>query len=241
MKANEKLYEGLGWVRPELLAEAVEAQPVRQPRRWVRWGMAAAACLVLAGAALIPTLERPQTAQQQNPASDPPTSAVIGEEPGNVLVVNEGEAALGDLDVKIDGVVVLQEQGTFQKFRDCLGVDWSDFSARLPQGWTWGEGYCLLTPHEDGTYQFHDFLLECTAPGGGTAQVALCPTEEPLRDWLLLDEDPEKSLVNGVSLVICGMGDMYLTQFAHDGLYYDVSTQGISLEELEALLSGLLV
>ncbi len=209
----------------------------RQPRRW-----AAAACLVLA--ALVGLRYLNQSLDRNLPLV---ITAPDGE---NQIVVNQADSlGSADLDVqyafysKLPHDVRVQAEASFA---NAVGISYEALTARIPEGWKQTSFYALLAPEpeeagsEDRVYALHDYVLEYETAAGGSATIALSALEAPLRDWFILCEDPETSEINGVALTIYGYEDLYLTQFSYENVYWDIKTQGISLEELEALFSGLL-
>ena len=236
---KEALAELLGDVDPGYVEQAGRRKRrlFRHPRRW-----AAAACLVLAALAGLRCFWLSLN-------HDAPL-VITGPDGENRIVVNQaGSLISADLDVQFEwydklpyGVWVQVEAA----FADITGVSYEDFTARVPEDWEQA-GFCArLAPEpgeagsEDRTYVLHDYLLDYETGSGGNVTIALSAKEAPLRDCFLSCEDPETSEIGGVSLTIYGYEDLYLTEFFYKNLYYDVEARGISPEELESLLSGLL-
>lgn len=53
--------------------------------------------------------------------------------------------------------------------------------------------------------------------------------------------DPLASRINGIPVVIVQIqGDYYWTRFSYQGVYYDLETSNLSLDQLEELLVGII-
>lgn len=241
MKAEEFALV-LGGIREEYLAEAEDFRRGRKPG-WGRWA-ALAACLGLlaAGAWLSPggTAAGPGGTSGAEVSASGSGSAA----PGNRLVVNEAEGALGlDMDVRIrsyDGLSETERAAVMGEFAEATGLDYDGLLGRIPAAFA-GEGFLSVdAPAGAGAYAPHDYVFTFRTEEGGAARVAVCAGGEPLRDCFLLREEPETSRVGGEDVVICGDGGRYVARFTHGGVGYDVETKAVSLAELEELLEGLL-
>lgn len=133
------------------------------------------------------------------------------------------------------------------QFAQAAGVKGEEFYPALQERFTIASYYVLWvrSSRESETYDLaHDHCLELQTESGGTATVRVSREGWPLRCCLLLDEDPQLSTVNGVELVIHGMnlidGASFFTRFEHEGVYYDIETNGIPQRDLQYLLETLI-
>lgn len=241
MKAEE-FAQVLGGIREEYLAEAEGFRRGRKPG-WGRWA-ALAACLGLlaAGAWLAPG--GIATGPGGTSGAEVSVSGNGSAAPGNRLVVNEAESILGlDMDVRIrsyGGLSEAERAAVMEEFAEATGLDYETLLGRIPAAFAGEDFLSVDAPAGAGTYAPHDYVFTFRTEDGGTARVAVCAGGEPLRDCLLLCEDPEISQVGGEDVVICGDGGRYMAQFTHEGVGYDVEAKAVSLAELEELLEGLM-
>ena len=133
------------------------------------------------------------------------------------------------------------------QFAQAAGVNGDEFYPALQERFTIDSYYVLWvrSSRESETYDLaHDHCLELQTGSGGTATLSVSREGWPLRCCLLLDEDPLLSTVQGVEMVIHGMKlpdrTAFFTRFEHDGVWYDIETEGISEEELYHLLETLI-
>ena len=52
-------------------------------------------------------------------------------------------------------------------------------------------------------------------------------------------DNPEQSEINGISVVVYGYRNSFMVQFSYKNVNYDIETNGITPEELHALLTGI--
>lgn len=227
---KEELCDVLGDINETYVKEA-RITPKVKKSGWMKWG-AIAACFVLVLAVAIPQLRRQPPNQQDNP-----------------LFVNKADSmASVDMDVQFTYYDKLPQdvwKSVLEEFDAFTGISYDEFVAELPDEWELSEFYSASTRgYKDGElsdeYSLHDYVFEVQTDNGGSATIALCSFEDPLRDCFIESEDPKESVINGTSLVIYGYADCYMVQFSYQNVNYDIETQNITLDELENLLRGIL-
>ncbi len=231
---NEKFYEVLGGMDENYVKEAGEHRK-RKPV-WPKW-CAAAACLCLA---VLGLWFAGQRADGRTPGG------VVPQPEGGKLVVNAVEnMANADMDVQISHYSDLppaEWQTVTQAFEDAIGTSYADFVEKLPADWQQTAFYSVDAPAEPkgAAYIPHDYVFALRTASGGSAEIALCAGEAPLRDCFFVCDAPKQSEIGGTAVTVYGVRDTLFAEFTCDAVYYDVETHGVSAEELENLLTGLL-
>lgn len=167
----------------------------------------------------------------------------------NLLKVNKADDLLiGDMDVEY----TLYEKSQYdawekalEDFYEFTGISYDDFIAKIPNTWENSSFYSLSARDykNDGAndeYRLHDYVFDYKTEDGKEAAIAICSFETPLRDYFVECDNPEQSEINGVPLVIYGYEQLYMVQFSYNNLNYDIQARGVTLEELEELLSAIL-
>lgn len=247
------LSETLNLLSDDLLLEADRAREVsvkKRPtlRRWA--GLAACLCLLAVGAAallprLSPAVPGPST---DDPISSPGTTAPEAEVK---LRINKlSGMGVADMDLKVEHYDKLPYdvwQMVLAEFHENTGIPYEDFTARFPEGWQRTNfSSHMIRSYKDGVRSeeydtLHDYVFTLENGDGGSATVAICSYEMPLRDCFFISENPKESTVNGTTLVIHGDSNLYMTSFSHGELYYDIELSGVSKSELEEFLVALIV
>ncbi len=182
---------------------------------------------------------------QKNGTSDIPNMPPLE----NNLNINQLEGlTTADMDVQCNMYDQLSKQdlqAVLNQFQEFAGMSYEDFTSKICDIWEISSFYSLSAPDyinagQKGEYSLHDYVFELDSNNGGTATVALCSFEKPLRDIIIDNDDPKQSVINGVPLVIYGFEAYYMVQFSYDNLYYDIETNDIALKELENLLSSII-
>lgn len=255
---KEDFFEVLGELDDDIVKGA--KAPVKRKANWKAWGaMAACLCLAVIGALVIqnPIREPDMETISPPPDHDPEINTVSSEgDPKesvpvktNFLVVNELESlSMADMDVKYVFYEKLPYHvwcAILEDFREYTGVSYEDFTARIPDAWEYVNFYSLaIRGYKDADlsdeYRLHDYVFDFRTAGGGEARIALCSAEQPLRDCIIVCDNPKQSEINGVPVVIHGINDLFIAGFIYEDVHYDIETRGIGLEELEELLSGVL-
>lgn len=173
----------------------------------------------------------------------------------NIYVNNVGESLSGslacDIDLqyeayksKIDGVLQLVDAAKYEEFLKNTGMSWSNFSAKLPKGFDLQEMYALYVTYRPGSGEyntFHDYVLRLKdTQSDAELTLAMSPLEKPLRDCIYLCDDPVYSEINGVKLAIIGDDYNYYTIFEYNGIWYDIETYSISLEDFVIFLNSII-
>lgn len=226
---KEELCEVLGDISEKHIAEAGADRKAGKPA-WLKWSAAAAClCLVVLGAFAVRRLGTPGTGIEPPEASQ--------------LVINEVEqtAAL-DMDVRISHCSALSStewESVMKAFESAVGFSYAEFLEKLPAGRRDTAFYSVDVPvsPKSAVYRPHDYVFEFQTESGGSVKIAICAAEEPIRDCFFVCDDPKESEINGTAAVIYGIQDSFWVQFAYAGVNYDMETCGISLKELEDLLT----
>lgn len=255
---GEELLEKMTFVDVKLI-EAADVRPKRKERRWIKWAAAAACfmCVLAAGSWV-----RQNLLPEKGSASEPHPGDYNCNADYNGYV-SEGEKAGGSPEAveksqiiinEVDGAYWSEEDmdvrflydGLPQAFEDSIGIGYESFLKRVPDIFLLDSFYGLASRgFQDGApdseYTLHDFVLDYTTETGGKARITLCGFEEPLRDCIFTCEDPAESRVNGRTLILYGAGDSVMTRFSNQGIFYDIEATGLTVEELELLLAGLIL
>lgn len=165
------------------------------------------------------------------------------------FVVNQVDSIMAaDMDVQFNSfkklpyhvwMLVLED---FHKF---VGITYEEFTDKIPDGFECCHFYSLsIRGYKDANlkdeYRLHDYVFEYQTENGGEATIAICSSEEPLRDYFIMCDNPKQSEINGISVIIYGYQDTFMVQFSHENINYDIETSNITLEELEDLLIGII-
>ena len=239
MKA-ETLLQAIGELDETTIADA---RMVKKRKNWVKWAAAAAVLALAVAAGALWGRKAPTTAPNAALRTEP--SASEPSQPEVHLVVNQPTGfsgmALQAMDERRTAYGALTQKDR-ETFSDYTGVELDELVASLPAGLECRQVTALryLPDEQESPGQLRDYVLECGTEDGGWVKIALCPTGKPMRDYAFICEGEEPSKINGISLTVYGSEGMYLASFFHDGLYYDVETREIDVEQLERLLIGLL-
>lgn len=247
---KEQLYEALGEINENYINDANQTVKKKTRAVWVKWvAMAACLCLVVSGAFVLPRLQRdsvepnPQLSTNPNIGTEQPNNDEITTQPNNknVLLVNTVDGVAGaDMDVqftyypdpsedKSDDVLI--------QFENVAGLNYNNFVAKIPDVFVKERFYSVDVPaNAAAAYIPHDFVFDYLTNNGGEITIAICAKEEPLRDLFVICDNPKRSEINGIPVVILGYQDSFLVQFSWQSVNYDIETRSITLEELEQLL-----
>lgn len=252
---KEEFFRLLSGADEQKVAEAGAEMKHNSRRRWVKWA-AMVACLALIAGVGIPLLRHSDTAQNKEPGGASGVvqsgshSGVSSPAPANLLVVNEVNSPVSaDMDVEYSFLKKLPYDvwiEVLEDFHGFTGVSYEAFIGKIPDTWECSSFYSLSTRgYKDAglqdEYRLHDYVFAYhQTDGDGEVTIALCPFETPLRDCIVVCDDPQQSKVNGIPVVIYGFRDSYMVQFSFESVNYDMEASSITLEELEELLSGIL-
>ncbi len=167
----------------------------------------------------------------------------------NLFVVNKADSIMDtDMDVQINSFNKIPYYvwvSILEDFHEFAGITYEEFTDKIPANFECFHFYSLSIPgYKDADlkdeYRLHDYVFEYRTENGGEAIIAICSSEEPLRDYFIRCNNPKQSEINGVSVMIYGYQDTFVVQFAHEKINYDIETNNITLEELENLLIGIM-
>ena len=252
---HENLYELLGDINEVYVQEAGAYRRGKQPLAWRRWVAGAAClCLVAAGAFAVPALRNVYGGGALHPnhtaagdtvqPQDGSDAVPVGENPP--LFVNAVEDLVSaDMDVQhsyYDNLSPSEWEAALEGFQTAFGFSYEDFAGRIPDTFAQTSFYSVDIPAGDGggNYIPHDYVSLCQTQSGGAVRIALCPEEEPLRDFYIHCDQAKASEINGVDILLYGYQDSLLAQFSYGGIYYDIETTHVALEDLEGLLTAVL-
>ena len=223
---NEKILNAVGRISDELIADAaITAGRKTRTAVWVRW-TAIAACLCLIAAAII----IPKLTQSNNK---------------NILLVNEIDWIPNvDMDVRYTRYPNPSDAecgDVLKQFATAIGLNYNDFAAKIPDAFKNKSFYSVDVPVDAARTEYipHDYVFEYQTENGREVTIAICSKSKPLRDIVFMC-NPTPSIINGVSIVIFRYNDNFLVRFSWETVNYDIETNGITLEELEHLLVGIL-
>jgi len=72
-------------------------------------------------------------------------------------------------------------------------------------------------------------------------RIAFSNTNHPVRDYRFSEESRERSIINNYELFIYQYEDIYFAEFTYKDYYFDIETQGITIQELTALLESVIL
>lgn len=257
----EYLSDTLNLLNDDLLHETdrVRLAPAKQKHSIRNWSaLAACLCILAVGAAVMiprfsPTVPGPST---DGPILSP--GVIATDTPGTAapeaevkLHINKlNGVGVADMDLKVEHYDKLPYdvwQMVLTDFAQYTGIPYEEFTARFPEKWQVTMFYShMIRGSKDGVRSeeydtLHDYIFALENESGGSATVAVCAFEMPLRDCFFVSENPKESTIGDTTLVIHGGDGLYMARFSHGGLYYDVELSGISKAELEEFLVALIV
>lgn len=252
---NEKILNAMGKISDELIEDAViTTRNKTHTAVWWKWA-AAAACFCLIAAAFIalglqnnPGKLNTQLSANPSVGVEDPDNHESTTQPKskNVLLVNAVDGIVSaDMDVQFTHYPDPAEAGNddvLKQFEAAIGFSYGDFTAKIPDVFVKKSFYSVDSHgYATGTeYIPHDYVFGYQTENGGDIKIAICAEEEPLRDCFIMCDNPNRSEINGNSVVILGYQDYFLVRFSWENVNYDIETSNITLEELEHLLVGIL-
>lgn len=150
------------------------------------------------------------------------------------------DGILTDMDVRTESSLSIETLN--EQFTEYLGISYEDFMEKLPKGLELDALYELKARNGPGenNYSLHDYVFTFKHRSGGEVRLALSPYGKPLRDWFILYDAPLISEINGEELIIVSHGEILLSVFDHKGIWYDLETNGASLEDFAILLFSII-
>ena len=236
---KEALFEAIEGIDDYYVREAHTSNAKRKAFVWGKWiAVAASLTFVVFGLSFMNRIANPLP--PDNVSSLPP-------DPVNHIVVNQ---AKGEVNVDIDAryfyyneLSPVEKDAFLLAFQENIGINYQDFTAKLPESLTVTSFYSLHVRKWQPTlsaYAFHDYILDCRTEKNAEVTIALSPINAPLKCCIERTENPILSQINGVDVEIHGWNESFIALFQHKGLYYDIETTHFTIEELEELLSSLL-
>lgn len=136
------------------------------------------------------------------------------------------------------------QQETWEKaeksMQSSLGLALKPRDMNIGEEWKFAKYYSIHEEDRDNGEEdkTHDFIF--LYEGSGRKEklmLSLCGYEEPLRDYVILCDHPEKSAMQGIELMIYvdELQENYICQFCTRGIYGDLEYAGEALEENEFL------
>ncbi len=247
---KERILNAVGKISDDLIEDAAvvakkESSAVIR-RRWV--ALAACLCLVMIGAFAAPALKGDHGGVTPQPGINHETNDALQEndnnttQPANLLVVNEVDnITIADMDVQFSHYGSLSEtenEVVLKQFETAMGLRYNAFTAKIPDTYVIKSFYSVDVPSDAARTEYvpHDYVFEYQTEDGGSARIAMCSAEKPLRDLFIMSDNPKLSEINGVSVAIYGYQGTFMVQFSHENINYDMETSNIKLEELEELI-----
>ena len=129
-----------------------------------------------------------------------------------------------------------------EDFHKFAGITYEDFTGKIPDSFEQCDFYSVSSRGYKetglpGEYTLHDYVFNYQTQNGGSAKIAICSFAVPLRDCLIFCDNPEKSVINGVSMEIYGYQDTFMVQFSVNGINYDIETRNMTQDGLKELLT----
>lgn len=258
MKITE-FCEILGDIDDKYIEEARQYHKAKKRKAAKAEYFAAAACIAVIAAAgyifSLPYIKNPNFNEKVNPddsiylQNDNESGKIDDktEEKNSISVNMADNVAMADMDVKYSYYEKIPYDAwllVLSDFHSFTGISYEDFTSSIPVSWTESRFYSALLRYykEDvlQEYRIHDYIFEYQNDDGGEARIAISSEGKPLRDLLILRDNPVLSEINGTELIIYEYEDMYFTEFSYNGLNYDIETSGVQLEALEELLESII-
>ncbi len=208
-----------------------------------KWKIAASAAAVFAvviGAVIAIIGTSPKTAT-------PDTGLSASESGTDIINVNKDDlmVATADMDIQIEWYDTDNlTTETIESFEERVGVSYSDFTAKFPEGYKINYLWSYLSRWDENgvrheEYTPFDYRFELAPPSGGNMIVAVCGVREPLRDCIIRGENDIPSKINGVEMYIYKTLDEYYVFFESGGIYYDIVAKA-SIEELADFIKSVM-
>lgn len=251
-----KISRAMAHIDDDLISGAVKYRPKKAGHhaltKWI--AIAACFCFVLLGTFTLPGLfpkEGEELLQDDSmneiipEQAEVETEAVQSENQNNVVVNEVTSVAEADMDVQIsvyDGISEDERTEVEAEFERVTGIRYDDFIVKIPDTLTIRSFYSVntLTDASEKEYAPHDYVFECNTKADGKVKLAVSALGPVCRDCYMVTEEPVKSQIRGIDMVIYGWDGMYFVEFSCDSRFYDIETSNITLEELENLLVSLI-
>ena len=181
-----------------------------------------------------------------NPCEVPPESESVHSDKLNRLVLNTVELKLPlALDIQVDSFGKQSadiQASAIEDFNMFIGIPYEEFISKIPDKFEQCDFYSVsIRSYKEivslETYNLHDYVFYYQAKTGENITIALCPFEAPIRDCILVCDNPEKSVINGVSMEIYRYQNTFAVQFLCNGINYDIETSNMTQDGLKELLT----
>ncbi len=239
---RSKISEAVGNISEKYIEEAAQYRP-KSRRGIIAASAAAAAVLILAvTAALLPL------SKQLNPAvSKSDTDTHYSAEAEDIIRINRDDLsmAVADMDIIIEWYDINDLSDEVKdSFENRVGMAWTDFAARIPEGYTAEKMWSYLSRWDENgvrreEYSPFDYRFDISNPSGGRINMAVCGVSEPLRDCIIKCSGASPSRIDGVKMYIYEVGGTYYTIFQGNGIWYDIEAQ-LSISELTEFIKALI-
>ncbi len=253
---NEKqIFDAIGMIDESAVLDA-KAYRAPATNLWLKIG-AIAACLTIAiggitllrkqddGLFITPDHRFPQG--ESTPTDNGSQAAPDGlQMPYLHWNINQGERIANsmDMDVQLTNYGSLSEQskewqeGTAAFFTH-TGIPYDEFAKNIPAQMRGSATlYTMASPYE-GSYRHHDYVFNYYGENDARIAVAVCHFEAPLRD-ICFESLEKPSYINGTEAMVVAFSDTdYYAAFCDEGVWYDITAQGITLEEMQDMLIGI--
>ena len=252
---NEKLYEAIGDISDKHIKEVKQVRKTKQPVLIKRSAMVACLCLVVIGIFIASDMLNKPDAPEPQQGVTPDTEVFQSEntlettqsERTNPLVVNEAESIMSaDMDVQFsyyNNLSATEWKTVLEEFETATGLDYDDFTAKISDTFVCKSFYSVDVPANTtrSEYTTHDYVFEYQTESSGVATITICSVDEPLIDYFMMCDNPEQSEINGVSVEVYGYQNIsFIAHFSYENVNYDIKTNDITLEELQALLKSII-
>lgn len=146
-----------------------------------------------------------------------------------------------DLDVEITSYYDQdnnKQKEMIDRFQSMMNLDFNAFVNRLSEQYSINSIYTLSSKGDESSiYKVHDFVFEFFDQSENRYQISMCPSEEPLRDCFINVKCPKESIILNTDVIIFQSNEMFIAQFKHNGIWYDVETNGVEIKELELFIN----
>ncbi len=253
---NEKqIFDAIGEINESAVLDAKAYRPPAT-NLWLKIG-AVAACLTIAIGGMTLLFGRGEglfiTPDHRFPQGESmPTDNGSQVAPDGLLVpymqwnINQGERIANsmDMDVEVTNYGSLSEQseewaeGT-AAFYTHTGILYDEFAKNIPAEMRDSATlYTIASPYE-GSYRHHDYVFNYYGENDARIEVAVCHFETPLQD-ICFESLTKPSYINGTEAMVVAFSDTdYYAAFCDEGIWYDITAQGITLEAMQRMLIGI--
>ena len=256
---RKSISETIDNINPKYIDEATEytgAEEITHRNAWYKRVLPMAAafacvCLVVAVSAFVlPRIQDnfigPDVLQGDDPTGNSSDITNTPPDKTNSLFVNEvSNLSSADMDVQFthyNALNATEKDNLLKQFEAKVGLSYTEFTGMISKTFTEKQFYSVNVPTDKSRNEYtpHDYVIEYQTANEGQITLSICPTEKPLRDCIIICDNPTPSIINDASAIIYGIQNSYMVQFSHKNMYYDIETRDVTLEELELFLNSIL-